>query len=70
MRLFLITETFFWQTISLLFSEKVVRKEAMTLKDRNRAITNNHKLAEIFNTFFSYITQNLKIDRNLVEITE
>ena len=40
------------------------------MKDSNRTITNNHELAEAFNTFFSNITQNLKLDSNLVEITE
>ena len=60
----------FWQTIGPLFSEKTVCKETLILKDNNRTITNNHELAESFNTFFSNITQNLKIDGNLVEITE
>ena len=40
------------------------------LKDDNRTITNNQELAETFNSFFSNITQNLKIDSNLVEITK
>ena len=40
------------------------------LKDSDRTITNNHELDQTFNTFFSNITQNLKLDRNLVEITE
>ena len=60
----------FWQTISPLFSEKALRKETIILKDSNRTITNNHQLAETFNTFFSKITQNLRLDSNLVEITE
>ena len=33
-------------------------------------MTDNHQLAETFNTFFSNITQNLKIDSNLVKVTE
>ena len=60
----------FWQTISPLFSKKAVRKETVILKDSNRTVTNNRELAETFNTFFSKITQNLKLDSNLVEITE
>ena len=60
----------FWQTISPPFSEKAFRKEAIILKDGSRTITNNHELAGTFNTFFSNITQNLKLDSNLVEITE
>ena len=49
----------FWQTKSPLYSEKVFCKETK-LKDNNRAITKNHELA----------AQILKIDSNLVEITE
>ena len=60
----------FWQTISPLFSEKALRKETIILKDSNRTITSNHELVETFNNFFSNITQNLKINSNLVEITE
>ena len=60
----------FWQTISSLFSEKAFRKETIRLKDSNRTITNNHRLAATFNSFFSSTTQNLKFDSNLVEITE
>ena len=40
------------------------------MKDSNRTITNNHELAATFDTFFSNIAQNLKLDSNLVEITE
>ena len=60
----------FWQTISPLFSEKAFRKATLILKDNNRTITNNHELAETFNTFFINITRNLKIDSNLLEITQ
>ena len=60
----------FWQKISHLFSAKAFSNETIILKHNNRTITNNHELAETFNTFFSNITQNLKIDSNLVEITE
>ena len=40
------------------------------LKDNNITTKSNHELAENFNTVFSNITQNLKADRNLVEITQ
>ena len=58
------------ETISTLFSEKVFHEEMITLKDNNRTITNNQVVLETFNTFFSNIIQNLKIDNNLVEITQ
>ena len=51
----------FWQRKSLLFLGKAFLIETMILKDDNRTTTNNHELAENFNTFFSNITQNLKI---------
>ena len=41
----------------------------ITSEDKSRIITNNPELAEIFNTFFTKIIQNLKIDNKLVEIT-
>ena len=59
-----------WQTVSPLFSEKAFRKETILLNDNNRTKTNNRELAETFKPFFINITQNLKIDSNLVEITE
>ena len=52
-----------------LFSEKPFHKEMITSEDKSRIITNNPELAEIFNTFFTKIIQNLKIDNKLVEIT-
>ena len=39
------------------------------MEDNNRTLTNNQELAEQFNTFFSKIIQNLKIDNKLVKIT-
>ena len=55
----------FWKTISRLFSEKAFHRECTTLKESNKAITNNVELAEAFNTFFSKIVPNLNIDNNL-----
>ena len=59
-----------WQKINPLLLGKVFCKETITLKDNKRTITNIQKLAGNFNTFYSNITQNLKIDGNLVEITQ
>ena len=52
-----------------LFSEKAFHKETIAMEDNNRTVTNNQELAEQFNTFFSKIIQNLKIDNKLVQIT-
>ena len=59
----------FWQKISL-FSEKALPKETIILKADSRTIMINHELAETFNIFYSNITQHIKIDRNLLEITQ
>ena len=53
-----------------LFSEKSLSKETIILKANNRTIMINHELAETFNIFYSNITQHIKIDRNLLEITQ
>ena len=45
-------------------------KETIILKDNKRTITVNQELAGSFNTFYYSITRNLKIDSNLVEITQ
>ena len=54
----------FWKTISPLFSEKAFHRECITLKERDKTITNNVQLAETFNRFFSKIVPNLNIDNN------
>ena len=55
----------FWKTISPLFSEKALHRECITLKESNKTITNNEKLAETSNTFFSKSVPNLNLDNNL-----
>ena len=52
----------FGKTICPLFSEKPFHKEMTTLKYNTRIITNNHELAETFNSFFNNVIQDLKID--------
>ena len=68
--MFLIANKKFWQTLSPLFSEKTFRRKTIIPKDNDRATTSNQKLAETINTLFSNITQNLRTDSNLVEITQ
>ena len=58
------------KTTGPLFSEKTFQKDTITSKDNNRTITNNQELAETFNTSLRNVTQNLKVDNNLVEITQ
>ena len=46
-------------------SQKTSHRECITLKESNKAITNNEERAETFNTFFRNIVPNLNIDSNL-----
>ena len=58
----------FWKAVSLLFSEKAFRKESIILKEHGKAITDNKKIAETFNNFFSNIVKNVNIDSELSDI--
>ena len=57
--------TKFWKTVGTLFSEKAFHKESIILNNNNKTISNNEKLAEIFNKHFSKLVENLDIDKNL-----
>ena len=59
----------FWKALSPLFSEKAFHKESIVLKEHCKAITDNKKIAETFNNFFSNIVKNLNIDSDLSDIT-
>ena len=59
----------FWKAVSPLFSEKTLRKESIILKEHAKTITDNKKIAETFNNFFSNIVKNLNIDSDLSDIT-
>ena len=49
----------FW-IVSPLFSEKAFRKESIILKEHGKSITDNKKIAETFNNFFSNIVKKQK----------
>ena len=59
----------FWKVVSPLFSEKALRKESIILKEHGKTITDNKKIAETFNNFFSNIVKKLKTDSDLSDIT-
>ena len=59
----------FWKAVSPLISEKTLRKESIILKEHAKTITDNKKIAETFNNFFSNIVKNLNIDSDLSDIT-
>ena len=59
----------FWKAVSPLFSEKASRKDSIILKEHGKTITDNKKIAETFNDFFSNIVKNLNIGSDLSDIT-
>ena len=54
----------FWKTANPLFSEKAYNKESITIisKATEESITKNEELLETFNSFFSSMVDNLKIE--------
>ena len=52
----------FWSTVKPLFSEKAISTDKITLIENNVIISDDRKVAEIFNTFFSNAVKNLNID--------
>ena len=57
----------FWKTVKPLFSEKAYQKESITIisKDMEETITKNEELPETFNSFFSSMADNLKIEYDI-----
>ena len=57
-----------WKTVKPLFSEKYLSKEAITIIENNEIITDDKKITEIFNTFFSNCVEGLgiSIDSSLI----
>ena len=53
----------FWHTIKPFLSDKVKSREAIILVDNENIKSNENKMANIFNDFFSYIVKNLKIPK-------
>ena len=54
---------------SPLISEKAFRRESIILKVHGKTITDNEKIAETFNNFFSNIVKNLNIESELSDTT-
>ena len=53
-----------WKTVNPLFSEKAYQKESIAIisKDTEETISKNEELVETFNSFFSSMVDNLKIE--------
>ena len=52
----------FWNTVKPLFSNKNPMKEKITMIEDGRVLSNDVKVAECFNEYFSNITDSLDID--------
>ena len=53
----------FWETICQLFSgKKLSRSSKIILLDKSEIVSDDPKIAETFNTFFSNITKTLNIE--------
>ena len=51
----------FWKTVKPFLSDKIVSKEQILLVENDEIISENSKIAESLNCFFSNIAKNLKI---------
>ena len=54
----------FWKTVKPVFTDKVQVSQTITLIENGEMVTNDHKIAEIFNDYFVNITQDLEITEN------
>ena len=54
----------FWKTVKPLFSEKPISTENITLIENNVIVTEDEKVANIFNSCFSNAVKNLNIEYN------
>ena len=52
----------FWKTINPLFTEKATSTDNITLIENNEIVSDDQKVAEIFNNLFSNAVKNLNID--------
>ena len=50
----------FWKTVEPVFTDKVQLSQSITLVENEEMITDDLKIAEIFNDYFANITQDLE----------
>ena len=51
----------FWKAVKPVFTDKVQVSQSITLIEKGEMVTNDLKIAEIFNNYFANITQDLEI---------
>ena len=54
-----------WKSVKPLFSKRVMTSESITLVDNNLINSNDEKVSEILNIFFSNAVKNLDIEMNM-----
>ena len=54
----------FWKSVKPLFSDKISRKDIISLTENGKTITEDLSIAEIFNNYFSDVIRSL-CDRNV-----
>ena len=52
----------FWKIVNPLFTESTTSTDNITLIENNQIVSDDHKVAEIFNNYFSNAVKNLNID--------
>ena len=52
----------FWKTVKPSFTDKTLNDEKITLVEKNKVVSNESKLVQIFGKYFGNIVQNLGID--------
>ena len=52
----------FWKTVKPSFTDKTLNDEKITLVEKNKVVSNESELVQIFGKYFGNIVQNLGID--------
>ena len=60
----------FWKTVKPFLSDKNKVDDKITLVENSEIVTDNHKIADIFNEYFSMIVPNLNITPNTEVISD
>ena len=59
----------FWKTVKPVFTDKVQVSQSITLIEKGEMVTDDLKIAEIFNNYFANITQDLEITDNGAQLS-
>ena len=59
----------FWKAIKLVFEEKIQTAPTITLEENEELISDDRKIAEIFNNYFLNTTQDLGIQEDIAYIS-